>query len=400
MKHIKKQTAAKTAIILLLVSAVLLLLPACINNNAPSEATDGTQFTDTDSSRNSAPTDTSAPPDTTPSQNTIVFKKNSETNCVIVIPDNATAAEKNAARVIANAFRLYLGIKLDTVTDTTQESDGIPEIAVGNTNRDRSRIWNPTEHRLGDCMVAVSDNKVFVNAGSDAAMDNAAEKFIVKYLRGAGDTVIVTSGERVDFSPEYAIKSITLNGTEMRGITLSPAPGLSENVFVTEAGKILAKELTEKYGYNSSYKSSSDSASSQSTLILATSDTAPEYAEVLGDRAAVLCSVNGRAAIVAGNVSLLSAAARTFADGMESASANGILAISDGTVTYDYKAGDVLKVMSFNILGGSDVQKRKPAVLWKIGSEFPDVFGIQEGKEAWLDFFRRELDGIYTEVGK
>lgn len=396
MKQRKKQTVVRLGIILLAVSALLLILPACRDNGKPAEATDDTQITNTDRS-----SDTNIPQqDTDRSETSVIFKKNSETSCVIVISDNATAAEKSAARVITNAFRLYLGIRIETVTDARQESDGISEIVVGNTNRDKSCVWNPTEHRLGDCMIAVIDNKVFVNAGSDAAMDNAVEKFIGKYLRGAGDTVIVTSGERIDFSPEYAIKSITLNGSEMRGITLLPAPELSENIFVTEAGKILAESLTEKYGYNSSYKISSDSADSRSTLVLATSDTAPEYVKILGDRAAILCSVNGKAAIVARNVSLLSAAVRTFADGMESASANGKLDISDDKVTYDYKAGDILKLMSFNILGGSDIEKRKPAVLWKIAAEYPDVFGIQEGKEAWLDYFSRELGGIYTEVGK
>ena len=399
MKQIKNQTVAKPAIILLIISALLLLLPACRNNNNPPETTDDTQFTDTDKSSDIDPSETSAP-DTDKSQATIVFKKDSETNCVIVVPDNATAAEKNAAKVITNAFRLYLGIRIETVADTAQENADIPEIVVGNTNRDKNGIWNPTEHRIGDCMVAVSDNKIFVNAGSDAAMDNAVEKFIGKYLRGAGNTVTVTAGERVDFSPEYAIKSITLNGSEMRGIAVSPTPGLSGNVFVTEAGKVLAESLTKKYGYESSYEILSDSTDPRSTLILATSDTAPEYGKILGDRAAVLCSVNGKAAIVARNVSLLSAAVRAFADGMESASVNGTIAVSDGAVTYDYQAGDIRKAMSFNILGSSDIEKRKPAVLWKIAAEYPDVFGIQEGKQAWLDYFDRELDGIYTAVGK
>ena len=400
MKQIKKQTVAKPAIILLIISAILLLLPACRNNNNPPETTDDTRFTDTDRSSDTDPSDTSLPPDTDRPQATIVFKRNSETNCVIVVPDNATGAEKNAAKVITNAFRLYLGIRIETVADTAQENADIPEIVVGNTNRDKNGIWNPTEHRLGDCMVAVSDNKIFVNAGSDAAMDNAVEKFIGKYLRGAGDTVTVTAGERIDFSPEYAIKSITLNGAEMRGTAVSPTPGLSGNVFVTEAGKMLAESLTKKYGYGSSYKILSDNTDSRSTLILATSDTAPEYRDAIGDRAAVLCSVNGKAAIVARNVSLLSAAVRAFADGMESVSTNGTIAVSDGAVTYDYKAGDILKAMSFNILGSSDIEKRKPAVLWKIAAEYPDVFGIQEGKQEWLDWFDRELDGIYTAVGK
>ena len=317
----------------------------------------------------------------------LTFTRGDAAGYVIVIGSNATSGEREAALTLAYAFRLRLGIDLEVTADDGEVAE--TEMVIGNTSRGVPEAWGTDAHRTGDWFVGAVGKKLWFIGGSDAATENAVNGFIEKMLLRADD--VITLGEPLVYYASSRLGSITLNGEkEMKNIRF----GLPDTKsFTREAVGILADTVTECYGYEATVAGEGEAAD----ILLTTVEISPEYAGVLGDRAAVLTSVAGKAALVGCDQASLVFAMNRLAAELDSLTA---LEIKDGEIAFEYSADDTVRAMSFNVLGGADITQRQPAVLWVIADEMPDFFGIQEGKEKWILYLNSKLGGFYATVGK
>lgn len=317
----------------------------------------------------------------------LTFTRGDAAGYVIVIGSNATSGEREAALTLAYAFRLRLGIDLEVTADDGEVAE--TEMVIGNTSRGVPEAWGTDAHRTGDWFVGAEGKKLWFIGGSDAATENAVNGFIEKMLLRADD--VITLGEPIVYYASSRLGSITLNGEkEMKNIRF----GLPDTKsFTREAVGILADTVTECYGYEATVAGEGEAAD----ILLTTVEISPEYSGVLGDRAAVLTSVAGKAALVGRDQASLVFAMNRLAAELDSLTA---LEIKDGEIALEYSAGDTVRAMSFNVLGGADITQRQPAVLWVIADEMPDFFGIQEGKEKWILYLNSKLGGFYATVGK
>lgn len=317
----------------------------------------------------------------------LTFTRGDAAGYVIVIGSNATSGEREAALTLAYAFRLRLGIDLEVTADDGEVAK--TEMVIGNTSRGVPEAWGTDAHRTGDWFVGAEGKKLWFIGGSDAATESAVNGFIEKVLLRADDGI--TLGEPLVYYASSRLGSITLNGEkEIKNIRF----GLPDTKsFTREAVGILADTVTECYGYEATVAGEGEAAD----ILLTTVEISPEYAGVLGDRAAVLTSVAGKAALVGRDQASLVFAMNRLAAELDSLTA---LEIKDGEIAFEYSADDTVRAMSFNVLGGADITQRQPAVLWVIADEMPDFFGIQEGKEKWILYLNSKLGGFYATVGK
>lgn len=317
----------------------------------------------------------------------LTFTRGNAAGYVIVIGSNATSGEREAALTLAYAFRLRLGIDLEVTADDGEVAE--TEMVIGNTSRGVPEAWGTDAHRTGDWFVGAEGKKLWFIGGSDAATESAVNGFIEKVLLRADDGI--TLGEPLVYYASSRLGSITLNGEkEMKNIRF----GLPDTKsFTREAVGILADTVTECYGYEATVAGEGEAAD----ILLTTVEISPEYAGVLGDRAAVLTSVAGKAALVGRDQASLVFAMNRLAAELDSLTA---LEIKDGEIAFEYSTDDTVRAMSFNVLGGADITQRQPAVLWVIADEMPDFFGIQEGKEKWILYLNSKLGGFYATVGK
>lgn len=317
----------------------------------------------------------------------LTFTRGDAAGYVIVIGSNATSGEREAALTLAYAFRLRLGIDLEVTADDGEVAE--TEMVIGNTSRGVPEAWGTDAHRTGDWFVGAEGKKLWFIGGSDAATESAVNGFIEKMLLRADDGI--TLGEPLVYYASSRLGSITLNGEkEMKNIRF----GLPDTKsFTREAVGILADTVTECYGYEATVAGEGEAAD----ILLTTVEISPEYAGVLGDRAAVLTSVAGKAALVGRDQASLVFAMNRLAAELDSLTA---LEIKDGEIAFEYSADDTVRAMSFNVFGGADITQRQSAVLWVIADEMPDFFGIQEGKEKWILYLNSKLGGFYATVGK
>ena len=295
MMKIKARFAAFAAAML----AAVLCLAAC--NGGVGEGDDSTVAT------------TAEPP--------LTFTRGDAAGYVIVIGSNATSGEREAALTLSDAFRLRLGIDLEVTADDGEVAE--TEMVIGNTSRGVPEAWGTDAHRTGDWFVGAEGKKLWFIGGSDAATESAVNGFIEKMLLRADDGI--TLGEPLVYYASSRLGSITLNGEkEMKNIRF----GLPDTKsFTREVVGILADTVTECYGYEATIAGDGEAAD----ILLTTAELSPEYAGVLGDRAAVLTSVAGKAALVGRDQASLVFAMNRLTAELDSLTA---LEIKDGEIAF------------------------------------------------------------------
>lgn len=323
----------------------------------------------------------------------VTFTRGETTDYVVIIGKNASEAEKTAAEKLVRAFEQYLDIRLEQRIDLINAAAGYVEqpheLVVGATTRDMTDLWSSAEHRNGDYFVGVRGEKLYLVGASDTATNAAVSAFIRTYLKAGMQQLSLSSADNICFEADYSLAHLTLNGRELGPLTLGAA---AYTTFAKLSLRKLADNISQSYGYTAAVK-----ATSSVDLLLATLDERPELITLLGDRSAVLGALDGRAYLVGRSAGELYAAAAALCRDLPTL---GSLELRDGEAAYVYQPGDSIRVMSFNLLGSTDMAARTEAVTWVIAESYPDVLGIQEGKDEWLSYFDTNLSAIYAMVGE
>lgn len=400
------RTAVRVAAVLALAALMalsLLTLTACRgdgqgSDTTPAVTTDPQPGTSdpadtSDSAGSSDTSDSTGDSGTTAPGEGFTLARGEATEYVVVIGKNASSAEAEAADKLVKAFNQYLGVKLGQTIDLVNEKLGYveraTEIVVGKTTRDMGGVWDADSHRRGDYFIGVSGQKLFITGASDAALGIAMDKFINKFLVGVSDNLTLTSKDNIDFAAAYELRSFTREGSEVGAASVAVK---TSNAFTKEVSNAFATRLSSAYGY-SAWASSSGKAD----ILLTTVDESPEHAALLGENAAAFGLSGGQIVLVGRTAGDLYAAANDLGTSL---GVIGSLALTEGKAVYVYNPTRTVRVMSFNIASTFDMDKRRSAVTWVIATNAPDVFGIQEGKDAWLTYFASCLDGVYDVVGR
>ena len=226
---------------------MIMLLAACDGTSPGIDPVETSPTTpDTSSPANtSIPADTSGSSDT---PDTVTFTKGETTEYVIVIGKNAASAEKDAADKLSRAFKTYLDIDIKITIDLVNEALGyreIPtEIVVGKTSRGNACGWDASQYRNNDYFIGVKDGKIYITGATADATMNGVSAFIRKNLFGVGESLTVSSENNLCFTDDYAIKSITLEGQEMKHMSVAYT---GHTGLVRQAASVLAEKLTQRY---------------------------------------------------------------------------------------------------------------------------------------------------------
>lgn len=340
-------------------------------------------------------TDTSASSEET--ETPIVFSMGEETPYVIIQGSKASSAEEQAALTLQKAFKDYLKIEIPVRIDLIVESAGYTEspyeILIGNTNRNTGSAWNENA-RTKDYCIRKCGEKLQLQGMSGASTLQAVEHFINNFLAPAESKVQFTAADSCVVVGEYAIPSFTVDGAELLDFQLVHDGKAAILEYSTAA---LAEQLTNCYGYSVSSVASYRADASKKQLKLLTAADAPELAERLGTAPAVLTVWNGTPVLLGKDALSLAEAVKSWCADM---GAQGTLELRSNGDPIAFSAPDRFSSMSFNIYGSSDFSKRRNAVLDVVSRYLPDSFGIQEGKQEWINLFGEKLGNIYSCVGE
>ena len=167
----------------------------------------------------------------------------------VVCPEEDTyrrsyAAEKLGTILSAKYF------SNEMTDDSEEQSDGQPEILVGNTNRAESEealsILNKRKNNAGDYIIMIKNGNIIINATSDYALETAVEHFLEKFC-SKDDSAVISSDYYEYHKANIKANTATLNGVDIKNY-----------VFVTPVDKsfIYSREienfnamLCNYYGY-------------------------------------------------------------------------------------------------------------------------------------------------------
>lgn len=325
----------------------------------------------------------------------ILLERQKETPYVIIVGKNADEQETEAANRLYQAFQRYLQISLPVRIDLIQESGGFVEspyeILVGDTNRAESEAWGKNM-RTGDYRIRKAGTKLVILGASPESTGKAVDAFVDRFLKPANGTLRITDADVVTVQADYSVPSFTVDGTELCEMTVAWSGKGRLNELSAEQ---LATALTECYGYTAKALPAYQAGSGHRLRVVTVAEL-PELAGLLGDNAAVLTAADGDPVLLAKDAASLTGAMRTLAVALQTA---GPLSLESGRTALQMNPGDTMSVLSFNLYGGADYDNRKNAVLNVIATYLPDTFGIQEGKDAWVNFFASALSEYYAQVG-
>ncbi len=188
--------------LVLLVFAMIPMFAACDNGGGGSEVTTTTPDVGSD---------------VNPPEGDLELIKNS-TSKYRIVKDSKCSSEVNAAvsawqKTILDAT----GVELEVVTDFVMQGSpkfyiGAEEILIGETNREESSKAMENISLVDEYAIVQSGTKVAIVGGSDSAIIDALDEFMIKYFVEESKSLVVPMNEKYIFQKSYAITNFTING--------------------------------------------------------------------------------------------------------------------------------------------------------------------------------------------
>lgn len=221
----------KRILILLVLSLTLVLSLASCKETPPTPDGDSASESDTEPA---APVED------------VSIVKDGATQYTIVRPDEADTVTVETAITLMKAINEKYGISINLGSDFDlpgQERSEY-EILVGHTNRDESAAALEGL-KYGDSVISVVGKKVVITGGGPEATKQAVTAFIENYLADgelslAGDLNVLTNAE-------YALDSLTLDGTPISDVTVVYGLGLDGQAdgLISIIGRTCGARLTK-----------------------------------------------------------------------------------------------------------------------------------------------------------
>lgn len=370
----------------MLVAIMLLMLPMFALISCGGDETQDTQ--------NDTAADTEGPL-------TAVMTISNADECAIIIGGSASRSIRESAIMLADGFRSVFGFEPQILADE-QSAIGThtAELIIGDTDRSADAPWDITLHRKDDYYVGIDagGTRLYMIGGNDDAVYSAVYDLVTHMMRHRGEVFEFTTEDSIEHIGSYSLDIIMSGGRELCGGSISvegdPANAQAHEGVLSCAAEVLAERLTDLSGYDFAANTGNNS-----DILITTTAAHPEFAPLLAgwDGSAVLTCTSGRAVLCAANDTALLCAVSDFCEKLGNTQT---LNIAEGDMAFEYTEAETIRAMSFNILGlENNMTTRMPAVEWVIVKACPDIFGIQEGKTEWINYFASELGGIYETVG-
>ncbi len=326
--------------------------------------------------------------------------ENGITDYVIIRAESSTSEETATAADFRNAVSQHLGTDIPIRTDLLNEKIGYTvsekEILIGNTSRAESVAAAAELTGGNDFRISISGSKLVIVAGSPAALTEAVDAFIERYIiSGERGKLIFMKTDEFSKYPENQSGELTIAGCGIGsfGVVCSTGYGKLMELKTSEFIGFIASA----YGFNLPQSDSTTSNGKQHQIYIGECPlTEVEKATLIGDRDAVVSVKNGDLLLLGKDLYAVYEAIGMIE---ELLAASGSVKLDEGwteEVDVNYLANSA---MTYNVLGGSRTPERMETLAGVIREFMPDSFGTQELKGAWLEYLTLQLGDIYDSVG-
>ncbi len=144
------------------------------------------------------------------------------TDYVIVRGEDTSETVVNACRAIRDAFKDATGADIKITTDFSaeyQKIDITKAIVVGVIDDELSAGF-AEGLKTDEYKSTISGDRIYISAGSDSALLEAAQAFAEKYLSDTVTQLVISSDSLISKKMQTKFDTITLNGTDIRTATV------------------------------------------------------------------------------------------------------------------------------------------------------------------------------------
>ncbi len=393
MKKAKKNAGIVLPLVCMFLCGIL-LMTGCSGNQptAPGETT----VTPADSGQN---------PGEGPGEKTeasIPVSKLSEFK--IVYAEDCSSDIISSAGTLSNTIQSVYGVKPAVTSDHLREGSEIYreseyEILIGNTNREAcAELCRSVRYR--DSGYTAVGTKIVIWAGNESDLQTAVTDFTyeIVLMKKGGEEVFFSHEMTQEKHADYALDSITLNGTDITEFTVVyPYKG---KAFEEQLAMRIATNIQKLTGYTLNCISDRKTASNGCEILVGATARSTDLAESSTYEGCL--SASGKTVQVYGKTAYGNAMAVEGLLSMIEKADNGAKrsAVNIGEPVRYSRSGSTSTVMSFNLKVAEVSSGRQQRVLEMILRYLPDVVGIQEGSEAWMTFLEENLSGYYGILGE
>ncbi len=335
---------------------------------------------------------------TKPSDNTdtptdkLVLMSDGKTNYKIIYPsskNDINGYAKNAAFSLRNSFRQSLGV-MPNVAEETASAGGC-EIIVGDTDIAELGILL----RANEYVIKVIDERIFIVAGSDAAISKAVNHFADTYLNKAGTKCLIPTSINVKLTdsslPEVSEKLLLFANNEAKYQIVYPSLSNDAGLSAKAAAEKLGKAFEDKLG--AAPKTICETDSTGYSEIIVGKISASPISQTITKYHYIITQVKGNIYIYATDSLPLSEAIDFFIESYIKPDSNGRCYISSSVnLTNHIETENIMeiKAATYNIHNGVDVNYDYTVIARDILAEDAEIVALQEvdqktGRNGYID---------------
>ena len=353
----------------------------------------------TEGGNDSLPEDTSPISEETAQALIEIIKDGSSDYQIVTAMNTGTELEKAISK-FKDTVKKNTGVPLRLINDYKKENaDAVGEAherLIGVTNRQAS-VEASEGLRSNDYRVTVYKNQLVIVGGSEKATITALDAFCKGYFdRDTSGELIVYDSDLYEYSAEYPIDTLTLNGKPISDYRIVYA---DKSVYMESAAKKLCSLISEKVGVEMEIVSdATENLRNLPELIVGETNRATDSSSAVGKNCAVFSSEGNSIRIIGDSANNTIRGVEAFVREYMSGS-GGVNAAVPDKKSVGLGADADYTVMSFNILY-SDPEERVHLTAQAILDVMPDSVGIQEFTEKWKPLLDEKLGQYYARVGE
>jgi len=318
----------------------------------------------------------------------------------IIIADGCNSDVYKAVKNLASKIDGYTGgnitIQSDIISAAVAAFKETPyEIQIGAVNRDASRsVFEAL--KSDDYAIKVCGTQVVVCGGSDAATLKAIKEFsglITEEMQLDGDLELVYTGS-------YQVNSIKLNGVDLFDYTIvfpsskKAIYGDAIDAFIERVRTLTGRTLETQNSYAEKKEHELLFGNCERGASVGIEAVALKY---------TIAAAADSVAVVSGSSIGANAAIESFLEKYLPKDASGDIEIKlEGSETCNVSAKVEMakeaniRVMTSNLLGGSDLTTRVPNHVSVFSDYLPDVIGLQEANSNGTTALKNQLGNLYA----
>ena len=321
----------------------------------------------------------------------------------IVVPTAVTGPVYQKANALLSAF---LGTEFGKTVELKKEPPVTSgpaykvekyEILIGDTTRPESDTYRSTL-RLGDYGYGIVKDKIVISAHDDENLIKAIELFIndVVSKESFENNLFLATTECKTVPGEYAFDNVTVAGASIDNFVIV-YPKDSTGVEQTYAEQLRQFFLEELSFVVPVISDATAKRAGSYEILIGVTNRSPAIPSTLKNSESYL-SITEACTQIAGDVAGKHFALQDFYALFGEPVDRTVAVEAQPSALRTKNAKNQLKVMSYNILTYQMSGTRKERVLTMIKNYDPDIIGMQEVNDAWVNYFRGELDE-YTSYG-